>query len=458
VTGVTQPASVSSPHRHDSPTAQQLKAENARLRHQLLLLSGLSHRVAASLDWESVLQDVVGAACELTGARYGALAVLTPDGEFQRLLTHGLTEQERERLGELPHGRGVIGLLHETAEALRVDDLVAHDRFFGFPPGHPSMKSFLGTSIHDDGTIQGSLYLADKADGTPFSTEDEELLILFQAQAAAAIRNARQFNEAQSARAAAEAAQLELQRSEAKLREDSSELERVRSNLLGTIAHEFRTPLTAIRTAVGVLQDPDLVVSESQEERFLESISQSATLMQRLVSDLLDISRFKSGRAPLQMTRFDACALARDVVRTVAGLLEARRQRVAIESPSRLWVHGDRALLGRALLNLVSNATNFAPEDSEIGVRVCSVKGDAVWAVTDHGPGIPPASRPFLFERFFTVARSDSAKATGTGLGLPIAMAIAEAHGGTIEVGTEAGQGSTFALRVPAKNRPGTGP
>ena len=458
MTGVKQPEPVSSPQRNDPATARQLEAENLRLRHQLLLLSGLSHRIASSLDWESVLQDVVAAACELTGARYGALAVLSPGGEFQRLLTHGLSEQERERLGELPHGRGVIGLLHEMAGALRLDDLAAHDRFFGFPPGHPSMTSFLGTSIHDDGTIQGSLYLAGKADGLPFSGEDEELLLLFQHQAAAAIRNARQYNEAQAARAEAEAAQRSLRQSEARLREETAELENLRNNLLGTIAHEFRTPLTAIRTAVGVLQDPALVVSESQADRLLESISQSATLMQRLVADLLDISRFKSGTAPLQITRFDACALARDVVRTVAGLLEARRQSVAIESPSRLWVHGDRALLGRALLNLLSNATNFAPEDSEIGVRVRSLSGDAVWEVSDRGPGIPSASLPFLFERFFTVARSDSAKATGTGLGLPIAMAIAEAHGGTVEVETKAGHGSTFALRVPAQSRAGTSP
>jgi signal transduction histidine kinase len=316
------------------------------------------------------------------------------------------------------------------------------------------MTSFLATSLHDDGAIQGNLYLADKADGSPFSDDDEEVLMLFQQQAATAIGNARKVNEAEAARAQAEAVQQSLRRSEAKLREETAELENLRNNLLATIAHEFRTPLTAIRTAVGVLQDPALVVSEPQKDRFLDSISQSAAMLQRLVSDLLDISRFKSGRAPLRIKRFDACALTRDVVRSVASLLEARRQAVTIDSPSRLWVHGDRALLGRALLNLLSNATKFASEGSAIAIRIAARGPDAIWAVTDSGPGIPLALQPYLFERFFTVGSSDSAKASGTGLGLPIAMAIAKAHAGTIEVESRPGHGSTFTLRVSTKGPP----
>jgi len=92
----------------------------------------------------------------------------------------------------------------------------------------------------------------------------------------------------------------------------------------------------------------------------------------------------------------------------------------------------------------------FAPADSKITITTSLNDGEVSWAVTDHGPGIPVRSQPYLFERFFTVARRDSARESGTGLGLPIAMAIANAHGGTVDVRSRPGGGSTFTLRVKA--------
>ena len=161
-----------------------LRRENHRLRSQLSLLSKLMRRVASSLELERVLQDVVEAACELTAARYGALALVDATGEFQRLFTHGLNARERGTLGELPHGRGVLGVLHRMDSPLRLSELSSHSRYSGFPEGHPRMTTFLGTNIQDEGVVQGSLYLADKLDGHEFSDEDEELLKLFGLQAA----------------------------------------------------------------------------------------------------------------------------------------------------------------------------------------------------------------------------------------------------------------------------------
>ena len=219
-------------------TVAALEADNERLRKQLSLLSLLTYRVASSLDLEVVLQEVVDAACQLTDARYGALALVDASGQFQRLFVHGLSDEERGRLGELPHGRGILGLMHRMHGPLRVSDLAKHERFVGFPPGHPAMSTFLGSNIEDEGIVHGHLYLADKTDGHEFATEDAQLLALFAQQAAAAIRNARRFEQEQAARALAEAAEQAVREADARLVRETADLEKLRTDLLGAIAHD----------------------------------------------------------------------------------------------------------------------------------------------------------------------------------------------------------------------------
>lgn len=428
----------------------ELARENAHLKSQLALLSRFSYQITSSLELNLVLQEVVEAACELTGASYGALAVLDGDRKFKQLLTHGLTEPQQRQLGEMPHGRGIIGMLQATNKPLRIADISSHKRFSGFPPGHPPMTTFLGANIQDGESILGSLYLTDKLQGEQFSDDDEKLLMLFCHQAVAPIRNARQFADERKARADAEAAKLAFQLSEIRLREETAELEGLRTNLLASIAHEFRTPLTAIRTSVGLLQDPGTPIDDSQEKRLLQAISESAIRMQRLVTDLVDLAKFRSGNARLQIRRFDAMALVKEATRTMTGLLHSKKLTVAMEGPGRVWVYGDRVRLGQALLNLLSNAVKHAPEGSTITIATAIRDGEATWAVTDHGPGIPLRAQRYLFERFFTVRQGDSARTGGIGLGLPIAMAIANAHGGSVDVRSSPGEGSTFTLRVKA--------
>ena len=169
---------------------RNLLAENQRLGSLLSLLSDLSLRITSSLDLASVLQEVVDAACDLTGARYGALGVFDPSGRIQQFITHGITRQERERIGDLPRGLGLLGWLHQSQCPLRLDDLSGHPRSVGFPAHHPPMKSFLGAPLRLGSDSLGNLYLTEKAGGGEFTPEDESLLALFAAQAALAIHNA----------------------------------------------------------------------------------------------------------------------------------------------------------------------------------------------------------------------------------------------------------------------------
>ena len=231
-----------------------------------------------------------------------------------------------------------------------------------------------------------------------------------------------------------------------------AELERLRTDLLSTIAHELRTPLTAVRTCTGLLLDESASPNATQRRTLLETIGRNADRMQRLVGDILDLARFRSGSVSLQLRLFDAAALARSVIESIAPLAEQRGQRIELvdPAPEHPRVFGDHRRLEQALLNLVSNAQRFTPDGGRIELRVEIVEPFVRWSVADEGPGIPREDRARLFERFF-VGRSDRHESgSGVGLGLPTALAIAQAHGGTIEVRSRRGSGSTFTLVVPA--------
>jgi len=227
-------------------------------------------------------------------------------------------------------------------------------------------------------------------------------------------------------------------------------LERLRSDLLATVAHELRTPLTAIRTSSGLLLDPASEPTDEQRRQLLLAIERNADRMQRLVADLLDLARFREGRIALQRRRFDAAELAREAVATIAPLFAEAGQTLVVHPPRHpRAVFGDRRRLEQALLNLLSNAQKFSPPGTTVDLEIVATDGQVAWVVRDAGVGIDAADRAQLFERFF-VGRTDRTGAgRGTGLGLPIARAIAQAHGGEIEVESQPGVGSTFRLVVP---------
>ena len=230
-----------------------------------------------------------------------------------------------------------------------------------------------------------------------------------------------------------------------------AELEGLRTDLLSTIAHELRTPLTAVRTSAGLLLDPAASPTDEQRRTLLEAIQRNGERMQRLVGDILELSRFRSGSVSLQLRRFSADALADAALAVVAPLALRRDQRIERrKNPAGDHrVYGDHRRLEQALLNLVSNAERFAPDGGSIVVAVEERGLMTAWSVTDDGPGIPAADQVRLFERFFVGRNDRSGPREGIGLGLPTALAIAQAHGGTIEVHSEVGRGSTFTLVVP---------
>jgi signal transduction histidine kinase len=153
--------------------------------------------VSSELSLDGVLQRIAEAAAELTGARYGALGVINPMGTgLERFMVTGLDEETKAAIGDPPHGRGILGVLISDARPLRMRDLSEDPRSVGFPANHPPMSSFLGVPILLRGVAYGNLYLTEKAGGSEFTQDDEELVTLLAGQAAVAIENARLYESA----------------------------------------------------------------------------------------------------------------------------------------------------------------------------------------------------------------------------------------------------------------------
>ena len=169
-----------------------MEAPGAEERFRRLIEIGRG--VLAELDIEVVLQHVIEAARELTGARYAALGVLDePKENLERFIHAGVDPETTRMIGELPRGRGVLGELIRNPEPLRLADVSAHARSYGFPAGHPAMRTFLGVPISIRGEAFGNLYITEKSGGREFTEEDEEAVVILADWAAIAIEHARLF-------------------------------------------------------------------------------------------------------------------------------------------------------------------------------------------------------------------------------------------------------------------------
>ncbi len=177
-----------------APGSDSGALDEPRLRE----LIDVGRSLVAELDPEVVFQQVLEVACQLTGARYAALGVLDEERrELERFITHGIDEEARRAIGNLPRGRGVLGLLIEQPRALRLADVGRHPRSYGFPPGHPPMSNFLGVPVLVRGRAWGNLYLTEKSSGD-FDEADEQSAMILAEWTAIAVENAHLYRSVQS--------------------------------------------------------------------------------------------------------------------------------------------------------------------------------------------------------------------------------------------------------------------
>jgi two-component system sensor histidine kinase KdpD len=226
------------------------------------------------------------------------------------------------------------------------------------------------------------------------------------------------------------------------------ELDRLKSELLDTVSHELRTPLSLIYGFSELMVDPDTRDRYSRDEllRMAEQVHGGAQIMSRLVDDLLEYARLEKGRVRLDRRPLDLAALLDNELRAFRPQPGGERIRLRTE-PELPALVADEPRLRQVIGNLLANALKYAPS-GEIEL-VARGEGDAiVIEVIDHGPGIPDAEKPRVWEKFFR-GSARTLGVRGSGIGLAVVRALVEAHGGRIELRDTPGGGATFHLLLP---------
>lgn len=228
--------------------------------------------------------------------------------------------------------------------------------------------------------------------------------------------------------------------------------EAMRRDFVANVSHEIRTPLTVLGGFVETLQT--LPLDEPERARYLDLMAQQAERMQTLVSDLLTLSKLEGSPVPNRQHTVLASELIADCIREASGLSEVLpgpSHVFVVDVPVDVQLAGNRPELTSALGNLLSNAVRYTPAGGTIRVVLdLGGEGDVRLSVSDTGAGIAPEHIPRLTERFYRVDRSRSRETGGTGLGLAIVKHVIQRHGGTVEVQSRLGQGSTFTLWLPS--------
>ncbi len=405
----------------------QLEAARIRERFERLLAAGVT--IFSRHDLDHVLQEVVDAAREVVGARYAALGVLGEDREtLVQFVTSGLDEATRNRIGDLPRGRGLLGHVIREAKPIRTADINRHPHRYGFPPHHPRMKSFLGVPVKGPAGVFGNLYLTEKIDAEEFSAEDEAIAVLLASQAAVAVENARLHGESEQ------------------LVGQIRAMQRQRDLFFAMMNHELRNALTGVYGwAERLVRRKSPEMSEQAAREVYEAADRTIVLL----NNFLDLMRLDAGKMRPVFRDVDIHGTVLHVITTSEPAAAAKDVRLEADADGAITtLRTDPMRLEQILVNLLSNAIRHSPEGSAVALTVRQAAAAARFAVIDHGPGVPPELRDRIFEPF---ERFDPQSGLGTGLGLPVSRRLAEALSGTLMVEATAGGGATFILQLPLR-------
>ncbi len=361
--------------------------------------------------------------------------VLLYDREHQQLVAqppgHGLTREQVKRIRYSAAGdtdarwnfrrNGPLVSNHAQADTRLMPELVKEMR----------PRSLMIAPITRGPEILGLLGVADRAGDVPFTDEDLSLLLALAGQAMVAVENLRLHQELKGAN------------------EQLQEYDRLKTEFVGMVAHDFRKPLMAIRGfAELVLEEPDLALSTRQE--FMKTVVSETEQLAQLANDTLLITQIETGQFRYEFREVDLGQFLLDAV--PYGMSD---HSILVNVPPafpKVWADPDR--LRQVLANLVGNAVKYSPAGSSIEVRA-SQRGpqQVVIEVADNGLGIPPEQVGKLFQKFARVRSEEHMKVSGSGLGLYICRLIVEGHGGQIWVESEPGRGSTFGFSLPMDAR-----
>lgn len=283
-----------------------------------------------------------------------------------------------------------------------------------------------------DGELAGLFIMGQKLSQQPYTREDQNGILTVATRMAVELENARLYGAERSMR-------KELQRQDEQ-----------KTEFLHSVAHELKTPLTAIISSSELL-DSDLAGAAEQKDRLLHNITESAWSMDRRISELLDFARMESGEMHLQLKPLDIGPAIEEVSSRVSILFTNKNQTINLDIPAHLPpVSADRDKLEQILINMLSNANKYSPSEGHIVVRVRQRNDAVLVEVDDSAPIIPEEDRARIFEPYYRGEDTEKRnRMPGLGLGLTISRRLVRLHGGEMSFRTEPGRGNTFFFTIP---------
>jgi signal transduction histidine kinase len=387
----------------------------------------------ADLSFQDLLQALLTRVVEVMSA--DTVVVLTKEGDDLVVIAAIGAEEAARQAVRVPHGTGFAGQIAEEGRSIAIEDLEQSDVPAPYLRAH-GVRSLLGVPLVIQGEVRGVLHIGS-LEPRRFSEEESELLQLIADRVAMNIEHARLIEAERVAHANTATAEATA---------------RLREQFLGITAHELKTPLTVVhgyalmlKRAIerGTLQPAALKTA-------VDEITTHSSRLDTLINDLLETSRIHEGRMRLDPAPMDLTELAEDVVRRfIDGPESSPLHSILVLAPEPVEGEWDVGRLDQVITNLVSNAIKYSPGGGEVTVSVRNLGPDEVeLKVSDQGVGIARSEQRDLFQPFSRV-RSNDRFSGGIGLGLFLSAQFVQRHGGTIEVDSEAGRGSTFIVRLP---------
>jgi signal transduction histidine kinase len=398
---------------------------------ELSTMQRIDRELNATLDYQRVMDLTLDWAVRTTGASIGLLAGVVETEEGQRGLRFLANQGYPESLIAAhvedlwPLDRGIIGRAVVSGEPSLVEDAPAHRHYY---LGAEGMVSQITVPIRRENQIIGVMAL-ESSDMDCFDHEALEFAARLADHAAIAIENARLFEAVQAAN-------------------------RAKTEFVSFVSHELKQPMTSMKGYSDLLFKGTAGELNEMQSAFLEVIRSNVARMDRLVQDLLDVSRIEAGRLRLEIQSVPVEEVVEEAVRGVREQIASKSQQLDVEIPGDVPpVTADRTRLVQILANLLSNAHKYTPEGGSVGLRLARTDGPdgqfVCCSVSDTGVGISEEDQERLFTKYFRASDPAVRNEPGTGLGLVITKSLVELQGGEIWLESELNEGSTFFFTVP---------
>lgn len=406
--------------------------DNAQKRlAQIELVNTIAGKLTSTLDLEKLL--VSAAELIQKNFNYFDVTIFSVDKEAQEVV---LVAHSGNYVDFLPHGyrqklgEGIVGLVAQNGETITANDVSANPRYLAVAYHHTNSE--LAIPIKVDNEVVGVLNVEDSK---LYAFDETDVIVLetLGDQLGTAIHNATLYNE--------------VKETNKKL----LELDKLKSDFVGIVSHDFRTPLSSIMLAAKSLLKKEQIAADRHFREYLNIVVDQAAKLSQLAEDTLTITKVESG----QLSYYFKLVNVETLVKEAISMVKFSNKHVlnyTIELDAS-FVKGDQSKLRQALQNLVSNAVKYSPKGGKVDITVVNYSDEEIlFSVCDEGIGIPPEQRDKLFQKFSRIDSAEVNNIKGSGLGLWICREIIKAHGGRIWVESEPGLGSKFKFTLKKGN------